>query len=118
MFYSWTDIENLGYKNIKDFAREETRRQDYEGAVVTPEGIEIIRKQHLSDFKPTPSIKKKIVQCKIFPNIGLESEEIFNNFLSLQLQLSQHLSPQSQLSFFSCVSTGVSSFSRYFAIFV
>ena len=80
MFYSWTDIENFGYKNIKDFAREETRRQDYEGAVVTPEGIEIIRKQHLSDFKPTPSIKKKIVQCKIFPNIGLESEEIFNNF--------------------------------------
>ena len=80
MFYSWTDIENLGYKNIEDFAREETRRQDYEHITVTPEGIEIIRKQHLSDFKPAPSIKKKIVQCKIFPNIGLESEEIFNNF--------------------------------------
>lgn len=80
MFYSWTDIENLGYKSIEEFAREERRRHDYEKAIVTPEGMEIIRKQHLSDFKPTPSIKKKIVQCKIFPNIGLESEEIFNNF--------------------------------------
>ena len=59
MFYSWTDIENLGYKNIEDFAREERRRQDYEGAVVTPEGIEIIRKQRLSDFEHTSSIKKK-----------------------------------------------------------
>ena len=46
MFYSWTDIEKLGYKNPKDFANEETR-QDYERAVVTPEGIEIIKKPRL-----------------------------------------------------------------------
>ena len=81
MFYSWTDIENLGYKNIEDFAREEKRRQDFEKAIVTSEGIEIIKKQRLSDFKPTPSVKKKIVQCKIFPNTGIEqTEKIFNNF--------------------------------------
>lgn len=81
MFYSWTDIENLGYKNIKDFAREETRRQDYEKAVVTPEGIEIIRRQRLSDFKPAPSVKKKIAQCKVFPNMGMEQTETdFNSF--------------------------------------
>ena len=43
MFYSWTDIEKLGYKNPKDFASEEMQRQDYEKAVVTPEGIEIIK---------------------------------------------------------------------------
>lgn len=81
MFYSWTDIENLGYKNIKDFANEEARRQDYERAIVTPEGIEIIRRQHLFDFKPVPLIKEKIVQCKIFSNIGIEpTEKDFNNF--------------------------------------
>ena len=81
MFYSWSDIEKLGYENIEDFAREETRRQDYERVVVTPKGIEIIRKQHLSDFKPAPSVKKKIVQCKIFPNMGLEqTEKNFNGF--------------------------------------
>ena len=81
MFYSWADIEKLGYKNVEDFAHEETRRQDYEKAVVTPEGIEIIRKQRLSDFKPSPSVRKKIVQCKIFPNMGLEqTEKIFNSF--------------------------------------
>ena len=54
------------------------RRQDYEGAIVTPEGIKIIRKQRLPDFKLTPSVKKKMVQCKIFPNIALE--QTFNNF--------------------------------------
>lgn len=81
MFYSWTDIEKLGYENVEDFAREETRRQDYERAIVMPEGIEIIRKQHLSDFKPAPSVKKKIVQCKIFPNVGIEqTEKDFNSF--------------------------------------
>lgn len=81
MFYSWTDIEKLGYEKIEDFAREETRRQDYERAVVTSEGIEIIRKQHLSDFKPAPLMKKKMAQCKIFPNMGLEqTEKDFNSF--------------------------------------
>ena len=81
MFYSWTDIEKLGYENPKDFVNEEMRRQDYERAVATPEGIEIIRKQSLSDFKLAPSVKKKIAQCKIFPNIGLErTEKDFNNF--------------------------------------
>lgn len=81
MFYSWADIEKLGYKNVEDFAHEETRRQDYEKAVVTPEGIEIIRRQRLSDFKPAPSVRKKIVQCKIFPNMGLEQTETdFNSF--------------------------------------
>ena len=81
MFYSWTDIEKLGYKNPKDFASEEMQRQDYEKAVVTPEGIEIIKKQRIHDFKLTPSVKKKIAQCKIFPNISLErTEKDFNNF--------------------------------------
>ena len=81
MFYSWTDIEKFGYKNPKDFASEEMQRQDYEKAVVTPEGIEIIKKQRIPDFKLTPSVKKKMVQCKIFPNISLErTEKEFNNF--------------------------------------
>ena len=81
MFYSWTDIEKLGYESVEHFAHEETRRKDYERAIVTPEGIEIIRKQHLSDFKPVPSVKKKMVQCKIFPNMGMEqTEKDFNNF--------------------------------------
>lgn len=81
MFYSWIDIEELGYENPKDFANEEMRRQDYEKAVVTPEGIEIIKKQRIPDFKLTPSVKKKMVQCKIFPNISLErTEKEFNNF--------------------------------------
>lgn len=81
MFYSWTDIENLGYKNIKDFAREETRRQDYEGAIVTPEGIEIIRKQHLSDLKYTSPIKK-YAQCMLFSKVRLANfpEQAFNEF--------------------------------------
>lgn len=81
MFYSWTDIEKLGYENVEHFAHEEMQRKDYERAIVTPEGIEIIRKQHLSDFKPAPSVKKKIAQCKIFPNMGLEqTEKDFNSF--------------------------------------
>ena len=82
MFYSWTDIENLGYKNIKDFTREEGRRQDYERAIVTPEGIEIIRKQHLSDFEHTPSIKKKYAQCMLFSKARLANfpEQAFNEF--------------------------------------
>jgi len=81
MFYSWTDIEKLGYENVEDFVREEMRRQDYERVVATPEGIEIIRRQHLSDFKPVPSVRKKMVQCKIFPNMGLEqTEKNFNDF--------------------------------------
>lgn len=81
MFYSWTDIEKLGYENVEHFAHEEMRRKDYERAIVTPEGIEIIRKQHLSDFKPAPSVKKKMTQCKVFPNMGMEqTEKDFNNF--------------------------------------
>ena len=81
MFYSWADIEKLGYENPKDFVNEEMRRQDYERAVVTPEGIEIIRNKRLSDFKPASSVKKKIAQCKIFPNISIErTEKEFNNF--------------------------------------
>ena len=82
MFYSWTDIENLGYKNIQDFAREEKRRQDYERAVVTPEGIEIIRKQRLSDFKCTSPIKKKYAQCMLFSKVRLANfpEQAFNEF--------------------------------------
>ena len=81
MFYSWTDIEKLGYENPKDFVNKEMQRQDYERTVVTSEGIEIIRKQCLPDFKPVPSVKKKMVQCKIFPNISLErTEKEFNNF--------------------------------------
>ena len=81
MFYSWTDIEKLGYENVEHFAHEEMRRKDYERAIVTPEGIEIIRKQHLSDFKPAPSVKKKIAQCKVFPNMGMEQTETdFNSF--------------------------------------
>jgi hypothetical protein len=81
MFYSWTDIENLGYKNIKDFAREETRRQDYERAVVTPEGIEIIRKQRLSNLECTSPIKK-YVQCMLFSKVRLANfpEQAFNEF--------------------------------------
>jgi hypothetical protein len=81
MFYSWTDIENLGYKNIKDFAREEARRQDYEGAVVTPEGIEIIRKQRLSDLECTSPIKK-YAQCMLFSKVRLANfpEQAFNEF--------------------------------------
>lgn len=59
MFYSWTDIEKLGYKNVKDFARDQMRHPDYESAVATGEGIEIRRRQHLSDFKSIPSIRKK-----------------------------------------------------------
>ena len=81
MFYSWTDIEKLGYEDVEDFAREEMQRQDYERAIATPEGIEIIRKQRLSDFKPAPSVKKKMAQCKIFLNMGMEqTEKDFNNF--------------------------------------
>lgn len=81
MFYSWTDIERLGYEYPKDLVNEEMQRQDYERAVVTSEGIEIIRKQRLPDFKLTPSVKKKITQCKIFPNISMErTEKDFNNF--------------------------------------
>lgn len=81
MFYSWTDIEKLGYESVEHFAHEEMRRKDYERAIVTPEGIEIIRKQHLSDFKPAPSVKKKIAQCKVFPNMGMEQTETdFNSF--------------------------------------
>ena len=81
MFYSWTDIEKLGYENVEDFAHEVMRQQDYERAIVTPEGIEIIRKQRLSDFKPAPSVKKKIAQCKVFPNMGMEQTETdFNSF--------------------------------------
>lgn len=81
MFYSWTDIENLGYKNIEDFAREEKRRQDYEGAVVTSEGIEIIRKQRLSDFECTFPIKK-YAQCMLFSKVRLANfpEQAFNEF--------------------------------------
>lgn len=81
MFYSWTDIENLGYKNIEDFAREEKRRQDYEGAVVTPEGIEIIRKQRLSNFECTSPIKK-YAQCMLFSKVRLANfpEQAFNEF--------------------------------------
>lgn len=81
MFYSWTDIENLGYKNIEDFAREEKRRQDYERAVVTSEGIEIIRKQRLSDFECTSPIKK-YVQCMLFSKVRLANfpEQAFNDF--------------------------------------
>lgn len=81
MFYSWTDIEKLGYEDVEDFAREEMQRQDYERAIATPEGIEIIRKQRLSDFKLAPSVKKKIAQCKVFPNMGMEQTETdFNSF--------------------------------------
>lgn len=81
MFYSWTDIEKLGYEDVEDFAREEMQRQDYERAIATPEGIEIIRKQRLSDFKPVPSVKKKMAQCKIFLNMGMEQTETdFNSF--------------------------------------
>ena len=81
MFYSWADIEKLGYENVEHFAHEEMRRQDYEKAIVTPEGIEVIRKQRLSDFKPAPSVKKKMAQCKVFPNMGMEqTEKDFNNF--------------------------------------
>lgn len=81
MFYSWTDIEKLGYENIDDFTYEITRQQDYEKVIVTPEGIEIIRKQHSSDFKPAPSVRKKIAQCKVFPNLGMEQTETdFNSF--------------------------------------
>lgn len=81
MFYSWTDLEKLGYEHPEDFAYEQMRRQDYERAIVTPEGVEIIRKQHLSDFKPAPSVKKKIAQCKVFPNMGMEQTETdFNSF--------------------------------------
>ena len=43
MLYSWTDIEKLGYENVEDFVHEEMWQQDYERAVVTPEGIEIIK---------------------------------------------------------------------------
>ena len=75
MFYSWTDIENLGYKNIEDFAREEKRRQDYEGAVVTPEGIEIIRKQRLSNFECTSPIKK-YAQCMLFSKVRLYNHSL------------------------------------------
>ena len=81
MFYSWSDIERLGYEYPKDLVNEEMQRQDYERAVVTSEGIEIIRKQRIPDFKLTPSVKKKITQCKIFPNISMErTEKEFNNF--------------------------------------
>lgn len=81
MFYSWTDIEKLGYEDVENFAREEMRRKDYERAIVTPEGIEIIRKQRLFDFKPAPSVKKKMTQCKVFPNMGMEQTETdFNSF--------------------------------------
>jgi hypothetical protein len=81
MFYSWTDIENLGYKNIEDFARDEKRRQDYEKAVVTPEGIEIIRRQHRSDFDCTSPIKK-YAQCMLFSKVRLANfpEQAFNEF--------------------------------------
>ena len=77
MFYSWTDIENLGYENVEDFDHEVMQQQ----IIIMPEGIEIIQKQHPSDFKSTPLIKKKIAQCKIFPNMGLEQTETdFNSF--------------------------------------
>lgn len=81
MFYSWTDIEKLGYKNVEDFARDQMRHPDYEGAVATGEGIEIRRRQHLSYFKSIPSVRKKIAQCKIFSNMGMkQTEKNFNNF--------------------------------------
>ena len=82
MFYSWTDIEKLGYENPKDFVNEEMQRQDYEGAVVTPEGIEIIKKQRLSDFERTSSIKKKYAQCMLFSKVRLANfpEQAFNEF--------------------------------------
>jgi hypothetical protein len=71
MFYSWTKIEELGYKKIEDFARDQKRHPDYDGAVVTSEGIEVKRRQTLPDFKPAPSIKKKDIQSKIFPAISV-----------------------------------------------
>lgn len=82
MFYSWSDIEKLGYENVEDFAHEETRRHDYERAVVTPEGVEIIRRQHLSDFERTSSIKKKYAQCMLFSKVRLANfpEQAFNEF--------------------------------------
>lgn len=81
MFYSWTQIEELGYKKIEDFARDQKRHPDYEGATVTSEGIEIRRRQALPDFKPAPSVKKKTIKCKIFPAMGIEeTEKSFNNF--------------------------------------
>lgn len=81
MFYSWTDIEKMGYKKVEDFAHDQKRHIDYEGAVVTSEGIEIRRRQARPDFKPAPSVKKKIIQCKIFPAIGVEgTEAAFNEF--------------------------------------
>lgn len=81
MFYSWTDIENLGYKSIEEFAREEKQRQDYEKAIVTPEGIEIIRKQRLSNLKYTSPIKK-YAQCMLFSKVRLANfpEQAFNEF--------------------------------------
>ena len=81
MFYSWTDIEKLGYENPKDFVNEEMQRQDYEKAVVTSEGIEIIRKQRLSDLKYTSPIKK-YAQCMFFSKVRLANfpEQAFNEF--------------------------------------
>lgn len=81
MFYSWTDIEKLGYESVEKFAQDQMRHPDYEGAVVTGEGIEIRRRQHLSYFNSIPSVRKKMAQCKIFSNIDMkQTEKNFNNF--------------------------------------
>ena len=83
MFYSWTDIEELGYSNVENFIKEQYNKNNIEEMISFDTGIYVKTRPNF----PYPNIdctekKKKYAQCMIFSKVRLAvfPEQAFNEF--------------------------------------